>query len=240
MNILITGTSSGIGHGLAQEYLNRGHYVWGISRRPAPDLAENKNYQHQQLDLTTYSSVRHTIPEFISNASGLDLVILNAGVLGDIKRMDELDVKAMKQAMEINVWANKVLLDVLLQTITNIKQVVGISSKLSQYTSPGWGPYSVSKAALNMLMTVYAEEYPGTHFTAFGPGPIDSEIQETISEIQDTQKYPKIKDLQDMRKSGEMPNSVEAAPALIKAMGKTLEFDSGQFLDILDLQDKQV
>lgn len=101
----------------------------------------------------------------------------------------------MKRVMEINVWANKVLLDLLFKTIGKIKQIIGMSTKASLRSSPGWGAYSVSKAGLDMLMDVYAKEHPDTHFNAFAPGLVDSEIQETIWQIGETDKYPTIKKL---------------------------------------------
>jgi len=197
MKVLITGTSSGIGHGLAQELVNRGDEVWGISRREPGDLLAKTNYRHLQLDLTNYEKLRDRLGGFLGGAARFDVVILNAGVLGPIKWMNELDVDEMKRVMEINVWANKVLLDLLFDRTQEIKQVVGMSTKASLRSSPGWGPYSVSKAGLNMLMNVYAHEYPKTHFSAFAPGLVDSEIQETISQIHQIDKYPTIKKLQD-------------------------------------------
>ena len=84
--------------------------------------------------------------------------------------MSEIDVEGMKNVMEINVWSNKVLLDLLFKTDIQIDQVVGISSKAALRSTPGWGPYCMSKAALDMLMNIYAKEYPDTHFSALAPG----------------------------------------------------------------------
>ncbi len=235
MQILITGTSSGIGQGLATEYANRGDVVFGISRRPAQDLLQYETYRHLQLDLTEYKEVNRLVPEYIGGLERLDLVILNAGVLGPIAWMSELDVEEMKQVMEVNVWANKVLLDLLFRYVGEIRQVVGMSTKASLHSSPGWGAYSVSKAGLNMLMNVYANEYPDTQFNAFAPGLVDSEIQETIWHIRETDKYPTIQRLQDARHTEAMPEPGEAAPMLIDGMKKTLDYDSGTFVDVREI-----
>ena len=236
MNILITGTSSGIGHGLAGEFIKRNANVWGISRRKVADLTKAEPYHHLALDLTNFNQVQKEMPTFISDLNRFDLVILNAGVLGDIKWMSEVGVDEMKRVMEINVWANKILLDILFENIDEIKQVIGISSKASLRSSPGWGPYSMSKAGLNMLMNIYSKEYPETHFNAFAPGLVDTEIQETIYKIKETDKYPTIQRLQDARYTDKMPDPDNAAAMLIEGMQKTLNYDNGSFVDVRDME----
>jgi NAD(P)-dependent dehydrogenase (short-subunit alcohol dehydrogenase family) len=235
MNILITGTSSGIGLGLAQEFVTRGEDVWGISRRTVGGLSQSHRYRHLQLDLTELAEVENRVPAFLDSLGRLDLVILNAGVLGEIAWQSEVGLDEMKRVMEINVWANKVLLDLLLRLVPEIRQVAGMSTKASLRSSPGWGPYSVSKAGLNMLMNVYAKEYPDTHFTAFAPGLVDSEIQEHIWHIQETDKYPTIEKLQKARYTEDMPGPRAAAPKLIRGMEKALESESGSFVDVRDM-----
>lgn len=235
MNILITGTSSGIGNGLALEYLKQGATVWGISRRSVPNI-ENENYHHLQLDLCEYALVQNEIPKLVSKIPQLDLIILNAGILGEIKWMSEIDSESMKQVMEINVWSNKHLLDLLFKTQKLIKQVIGMSSKASLRSTPGWGPYSMSKAGLNMLMNIYAKEHTNTHFMSFAPGLVDSEIQETIWKIKEIEKYPTIKRLQDARYTETMPTAINAAPFLIAGIEACLKYESGSFVDIRDME----
>lgn len=235
MNILITGTSSGIGNGLALEYLKRGAKVWGISRR-VPQNLSGSNYKHIELDLVDYDQVENLLPKFLSEANQFDLVILNAGILGDIKWMSEIEVDPMKKVMEINVWSNKFLLDFLFEEGKHIEQVVGISSKASKRSTPGWGPYCMSKAGLNMLMNIYAKEHTSTHFIAFAPGLVDSEIQETIFGIEEVDKYPTIKRLQDARYTEAMPNAIDAASMLIAGIEKSLQYESGSFVDVRDME----
>jgi NAD(P)-dependent dehydrogenase (short-subunit alcohol dehydrogenase family) len=235
MNVLITGTSSGIGHGLAKEFIKRKANIWGISRRTADDLIKNDNYHHLNLDLTNFNSLEEEVPKFTKAVKNLDLVILNAGVLGQIKWMSEIGADEMKRVMEVNVWANKVLLDTLFKNIQTIKQVIGISSKASLRSSPGWGPYSMSKAGLNMLMNIYAREYPETHFNAFAPGLVDSEIQEAIYNIKETDKYPTIERLQNARYTETMPEPDKAAPMLINSMKKALTYENGSFVDVREM-----
>lgn len=236
MNIMITGTSSGIGNGLAKEFLERGNKVWGISRRKKDELDGHENYKHLQLDLTHHKKVKELVPGFIGEQGSFDLVVLNAGILGDIRWMEEVDVDGMKKVMEINVWSNKVLLDVLFGMGLKIRQVVGMSSGAALRSTPGWGPYSMSKAALDMLMNIYSKEYPDTHFIAFAPGLVDTEIQEHIYSLEETEKYPALKRLQDARHTEQMPDAETAAPMLIEGFEKALEHESGSHVDVREMR----
>lgn len=235
MNILITGTSSGIGNGLALEYLKRGAKVWGISRRMPKNL-ESNNYSHLLLDLCDTEVREEALALFLTDVEHFDLVVLNAGVLGDIKWMSEVDIASMKLVMEINVWSNKFLLDLLFSLNKTLTQVVGLSSKASLRSTPGWGPYSMSKAGLNMLMNIYAKEYESTHFIAFAPGLVDSEIQDSIYAIKEIEKYPTVKRLQDARYTTTMPTAIDAAKMLIAGIEKCLDYDSGAFVDVRDME----
>lgn len=231
MNILITGTSSGIGYGLALEYLDRKAFVWGISRRVPEDLIKYPNYHHLKIDLTDFNEVKVKIPDFVS-VKTFDLVILNSGILGEIKYMDEVSLTAMKKVMEINVWANKILLDLLFKQNIKVTQVVGISSLAALRSTPGWGSYSMSKAGLDMLMNIYAKEHPDTHFCAFAPGLVDTEITDYVHSIKDVKKYPSAITLQEARYTERMPDPVSAAPMLIKGIEKARQYESGSHVDV--------
>jgi benzil reductase ((S)-benzoin forming) len=155
-SVLITGVSSGIGHGLAKVCVSRGVHVWGISRRQPEDLKDNKKFSFLSQDLRDHSKTADTIEHLLAGVLELDLVVLNAGMLGPIQDMAATELRELKEVFEINVWCNKVLLDALFSRSINIGQVVSISSGASHKGSRGWGAYSLSKAALNMLTKLYS------------------------------------------------------------------------------------
>ena len=86
-----------------------------------------------------------------------------------------------------------------------------------------------------MLMNIYAKEYPETHFSAFAPGLVDSEIQEYIYNIKDAGKYPSAKNLQEARYTELMPDAITAAPILIEGIEKALKHESGSHVDVREL-----
>ncbi|OAD23498.1 alcohol dehydrogenase, partial [Candidatus Thiomargarita nelsonii] len=154
-NILITGVSSGIGHGLVNHYLSKTDYhVYGVSRR---DVAiRSEHFHFARLDLAKLDEIEKTISDLLKGISSLELIVLNAGILPPFADLKDTAMADIKDTMQVNVWANKVLLDYLLAAGPEIKQVIGISSGASQSGHRGWNAYAISKAALNMLLALYA------------------------------------------------------------------------------------
>jgi len=235
MNILITGTSSGIGNALARAYLDRGHEVYGLSRRKLPEMDKLKGYHHLHQDLVGFSAVPVQLRKFLKDVNKLDIVILNAGALPTIGDMQETELGKLKSLMDINVWANKVLLDTLFGEGKKIGQVIAISSGAAIKATRGWNGYSISKAALNMLTGLYATEQPDTHFCALAPGIIDTGMQAFISSQPDDDRFPMLKRLKNARGTDEMPSPEEASETLINSIEKVKTLASGAFVDVRDL-----
>lgn len=225
-NILITGISSGLGEALAQAYLENGDTVYAIGKTISGKLDHYPHFFFFPYDLSETFVIQSTLEEFVQNRS-FDLVILNAGVLGDIQTLSQTDLMVAKEVMEVNVWANKELID-LLSRQSYVKQVIGISSGAGINGSKGWGSYSLSKAALNMLLKVYANELPDIHFTALAPGIIRTPMVEHIMEEVDDSIFPSAKRL----KEGPIQTPQEAAKKLIAVFPQLLEYESGSFLDV--------
>lgn len=232
MNILITGTSSGVGAGLSKWYLDQGHKVYGISRNTNDALQKNKNYYFLALDLTQFDKMEKLIPAFLAGIEMFDKVILNAGKLNSVRDIVDTPLVEIKNTMDINVWANKVLIEILVNHQIRVKQVLAISSGAAVSGARGWNAYSLSKATLNMLINLYAKELDKTHFTALAPGLIDTGMQEYIFNLPDDDKYPVVQKLKNARGTDAMPNPEQAAPIIANAIERCLQYESGSFLDI--------
>jgi len=229
----ITGVSSGIGHGLARAYLERDCRVYGISRRKPVDLIQGGGFSFQALDLAQQGQIAPTLGNLLFGVSHLDLVILNAGILGAFGDMREVPLEALKQVMDINLWANKVVLDHLFSAVESIGQVVTISSGASVNGNRGWSGYSISKAALNMMTLLYARERPRTHFCALAPGLIDSEIQDELSAIPRDERFPSLDSIGSKRGTPEMPQPDEAGELLAGIICRLPGLvESGAYADI--------
>jgi len=225
-NILITGVSSGLGEALVEAYLENGDSVYAIGKTLPKKFDRHPHFFFFPYDLSETFMIQATLKEFLQNRS-FEIAILNAGVLGDIQTLNKTDLADIKTVMEINVWANKELIDTL-YAHASVKQIVGISSGAAVNGSKGWGAYSLSKSALNMLLSVYAKELPDIHFTALAPGVIHTPMVEYIIDKVDDEMYPSAKIL----KEGDIQTPQFAAKRLIHLFPKLFKYESGSFLDV--------
>jgi NAD(P)-dependent dehydrogenase (short-subunit alcohol dehydrogenase family) len=233
--VCITGVSSGLGHGLAKVYLEQGAEVYGCSRREPADLV-GAGLHFASVDLAdTTGSAQKVFNELIRTVRRFDIVILNAAKLGEIRDMADAPLDDLRETMEINVWANKWLLDSLFAADRKLDQVVAISSGASQSGSRGWNGYSISKTALNMLIKLYAGERPETHFTALAPGLVDTAMQDYLTGLPEDPRYEPLEKLKAAKGTDRMPEGEDCAHQLIGAFPKLLEMESGTYADIRKL-----
>ncbi|MGB0744678.1 MAG: SDR family NAD(P)-dependent oxidoreductase, partial [Opitutales bacterium] len=186
--ILITGVSSGLGHGLAKCYLDSGATVYGCSRRRPQELID-RGLIFTSVNLEDEEVGKPAFKELVAEVPHFDVLLLNAAKLGEIRDMADTPLSDLRETMEINVWSNKWILDVVFNDARTVKQVVGISSGASQSGSRGWNGYSLSKAALNMLIKLYAGEQPETHFTSLAPGLVDTAMQDYLTNLPEDERY---------------------------------------------------
>lgn len=232
---MITGVSSGLGRGLAEEYLARGAAVYGCSRRAPEDLVQ-RGLVFASVDLADEARGAEAFHQLVRGVRRWDCVLLNAGKLGKIRDMRETPLPDLRETMEINVWANKWILDTLFAEAEGVGQVIGISSGASHSGSRGWNGYSISKAALNMLIKVYSGEQPDTHFTAFAPGLVDTAMQEYLTGLPADDRYRPLEKLKAAKGTPSMPDPRTSAQKLIEAFPYLRRLESGAFADIRDLE----
>lgn len=226
-NILITGCSSGLGLALTQYYLDNDFTVYGISRNK-PNI-DNKNFIFKEFDLSKLDSIGTKLTPFIDEIGEIEIVYLNAGILGDIKEMKHQAVDDIKKALDINVFANKELLDILSQQ--KVSNIIAISSGAAKNGSKGWGAYSLSKATLNMLINLYSKEMLETKILAVAPGVIETPMTDVIRFDVDDSIFTSAKIL----KSGEIQQPLDAAMRLDNVVKRANEFESGSFIDVRNI-----
>jgi benzil reductase ((S)-benzoin forming) len=223
-NVLITGCSSGLGLALVNYYLEKDFIVYGISRKK-PDIT-NPNFFHKSFDLSQISKIKDELSSFIKNISQIDTAFLNAGMLGKIKILEELSIQEMQEVYELNVYANKELLDIL-KTI-EVKNILAISSGASLTGYKGWGSYSLSKAGVNMLVNLYSNEMINTKILAVAPGVIKTPMTDYIRFEIDENIFPSAKKLSE----GLVQTPQETVLKINNLVNKIDEFKSGSYVDV--------
>ena len=216
--------------------MDAGKRVLAIQRRPSP-LAGRAGYSERQQDLTDAQGTRRAIAELIAPVPRLDVAILNAGVLGDIRDLRETQLEEIQRVMDINTWANKTLLDTLLSSDVELSQVIGLSSGAAVSGSRGWSSYALSKAAFHMLLKLYAAEVPDTHFCSLAPGLVDTAMQDVLCAMDEaaTARYPSLQRIQSRRGTEDMPSPDAIAEKLWAYVERVRSEPSGSYVDIRQL-----
>ena len=233
--LFITGNSSGLGLALTDDYLDQGWQVYSLSRRGCP--RQHEHLLDTRADLEQINEVPGTLDDLLGKADALDLVILNAGILGAIKDLHLTSQEEIKQVMRINVWANKYIFDWFIANNTIVDQVVMISSGAAIRGHRGWGVYSLSKATFNMLGQIYAHEMPATHFMSLAPGMVQTAMQDYLvdQEKVDQSRYPSVEIMRSAIGTDKMPQPEVVARRIAELIPQLKKYTSGGFVDIRKL-----
>jgi len=182
-NIIITGTSRGIGFELAQLFAKNNYNVLALSRNSNPlQKLAIKNISTLSVDLSNDADLKK-VTDFVSkNWKTVDILINNAGKLIS-KPFQELTTSDFLEVYKVNVFAVAELTNQLLPYLKKGSHVVNISSIGGVQGSikfPGLAAYSSSKGALLTLTEMLAEEYKetGISFNALALGAVQTEMLE--------------------------------------------------------------
>lgn len=179
-NIIITGTSRGIGYELALQFANAGHNVLAISRKIPQALIENQNIACLGIDLASGESLEN-IKDFIENTwQKVDIVIHNAGALL-LKPFAEITAAEFEYIYKVNVFGVAALNRVVLPYMQKGSHVITISSMggvQGTVKFAGLAAYSSSKGAVITLSELLAEEYreQGIAFNVLALGAVNTEM----------------------------------------------------------------
>lgn len=179
-NIIITGTSRGIGYELALQFANSGHNVLAISRKTPQVLIENSNITCLSVDLSSEDDLVK-IENFLSQTwKNVDVIIHNAGALL-LKPFSQTTQSDFESIYKVNVFGVANLTRVTLPYLQKGSHVVSISSIGGIQGSmkfAGLSAYSSSKGAVITLSELLAEEYKeqGIAFNVLALGSVNTEM----------------------------------------------------------------
>jgi NAD(P)-dependent dehydrogenase (short-subunit alcohol dehydrogenase family) len=169
---LVTGASRGIGAATAEALGAAGAHVILVARTAAAlEGVEERIHEGDgnatiaPLDLTDGESIGKLAVAVAERWEKLDILVLNAAMLGSLTPVQDIDPKEFSRLLSLNLLANQALIaafDPLLRKAERA-DVVAITSSVGAEPRAFWGAYGSSKAALETLLRAYADETAFTH-----------------------------------------------------------------------------
>jgi NAD(P)-dependent dehydrogenase (short-subunit alcohol dehydrogenase family) len=224
---LVTGASRGIGRAVALRLAREGAHVIAMARTqgaleelddeirkvsggPATLVAE---------DITAYDKIDQVGAALYQRYGRLDILVGNAGYLGQLSPMAHYTPKMWNDVFAVNVTANWRLirsLDVLLRA-SDAGRAMFLTSTVAQTARMYWGPYAAAKAALENMVRAYALEAAHTPLKVnlINPGAVRTRMRAKAYPGEDPNSLPAPEDVTDI--------FVEAASPAFTGTGQTLQ-----------------
>lgn len=164
---LVTGASRGIGAATAEALAAAGAHVV-LTARGATGLEQVEERIHAAggtatiapMDLNEHENIQKLAQAVAERWGSLDILILNAAMLGSLSPVEHLDPKELERVFRLNVLANQAIIaafDPLLRRAEKA-DVIGITSSVGEQPRAFWGGYGASKAAFDTMLGAYADE----------------------------------------------------------------------------------
>ena len=164
---LVTGASRGIGAATAEALAAAGAHVV-LTARGASALEQVEERIHAAggnatiapMDLNDGENIQKLAQAVAERWGSLDILVLNAAMLGSLSPVEHLDAKELERVFKLNVLANQALIaafDPLLRRAEKA-DIVGVTSSVGGEPRAFWGGYGASKAAFDTLLGAYADE----------------------------------------------------------------------------------
>jgi NAD(P)-dependent dehydrogenase (short-subunit alcohol dehydrogenase family) len=164
---LVTGASRGIGAATSEALAGAGAHVILIARTGSA-LEEVEERIHEvggsatiaPLDLTDGESIGKLAGAVAERWQRLDILVLNAAMLGSLTPVQDIDPKEYSRLLSLNLLAPQALIAAFDPLLKQAEQadVVALTSSVGGEPRAFWGAYGSSKAALETLLGAYADE----------------------------------------------------------------------------------
>ena len=230
---LITGTGSGIGKALAELLLDKNYKVVGYSRT---NKIIHPNFTFIQIDLSDLVATENLVfPE--ANKSEV-LLVNNAATIGTIVPFNKKKTKDIINEYQLNLISPTLLSQKFISTYKkNSKLLINIGSGAANNPIPSWSTYCATKAGLDMLTQVTAEENH-ENLTVFSvhPGIVDTNMQKKIRETK-PDLFPSLRKFTSYYANNELENTKIVAKKLYYIIQNFAKFTKN-ILSIRDINIK--
>ncbi len=242
--LIITGGNKGIGNGIILAYKQNGYQIISIARTKNESSFYNDIVQIQ-MDLCNISSIENIFSEIVRNCNSDTLkeliLINNAGTLGAINRLENIDAPVIETVIQLNVTAAFILNSVFLRETNNwtcTKKIVNISSGAAIKPYYGWSVYCATKAAIDMMTKSIAVEQDtienGVKIIAIYPGVVDTAMQEQIR-TSDSQNFIDVQRFIEYKESGLLVSTEIVGKEIFQIVNSD-NYLNGEILKVADFR----
>ena len=187
MNVVVTGSSSGIGRALAERLLGRGHQVWGLARTLQSELVTQSagSFHASRCDVAHWAQVEYAATEVAAMWPRLDALVTCAGLHGEVGRALDADAAGWSTTVRANLDGTFFPLRAfapLLARATRRAKVVCFSGGGATKARANFSAYGVAKTGVVRLVETVAEEERGRplDINAIAPGAIPTRLTQEI------------------------------------------------------------
>jgi NAD(P)-dependent dehydrogenase (short-subunit alcohol dehydrogenase family) len=187
MNIVITGSSTGIGRALADQLLTRGHHVWGLARSDQAEFAARHKgrFHFSRCDVSNWQEVEQAARDVAKAWSHVDGLVACAGVQGEIGRALSADPARWSETVRANLDGTFYAVrgfDELLARTTARAKVICFSGGGATKPRARFSAYGVAKTGVVRLVETIAEEERDRAYdiNAIAPGAINTRLTDEV------------------------------------------------------------
>jgi len=187
VNIVLTGSSSGIGRALAHRLVERGHQIWGLARSDQSEDARlfPSSFHATRCDLSSWEQVASAAAEVAKVWSHIDALVACAGSQGEIGRAVTADPAAWSLTVRANLDATYFSIRAfypLLAKAPRRAKIVCFSGGGASKSRPNFTAYASAKTAIVRLVETIADEEKGSRLdiNALAPGAINTRLTEEV------------------------------------------------------------
>lgn len=206
---LITGTSRGIGAAVAKRFAAQGAHVILVARTVGGLEALDDEITSAggkatlvAMDMADHDKIDQLGASIAQRFGKLDILVGNAGVLGDLTPLSHADAKMWDKVIAVNLTANWRLIRICdpLLRLSDAPRAMFVTSGVTASAHPYWGPYAVSKAALEMLVNTYAAEaaQSGIKVNLIDPGVVRTAMRAAAMPGEDPMRLPAPEEITDI------------------------------------------
>lgn len=230
---LVTGASRGIGRAAALAFAEAGAHIVALARTSGALEELDDEIQAAggsatlvPADLADAAAIERLGPALLQRWGKLDILLANAGILGPLAPLTHVSAKEWAQIFDINVSANWRLLKSVEPALkaSDAGRAIFLSSGAAHKCLAYWGPYSISKAALEAMARSYANETLKTSLKVMlvNPGPLRTRMRAQAMPGEDPMTLKTPEEL--------APHLVEIASPAWSETGKIFDFPQGKVL----------